>query len=65
MAYQSLCPECGRPLVLASCVCYNIRDVYIYSDGFSLDEAKSLDTSDEITRCCKCGWTGPLVELED
>ena len=65
MAYRSLCPECKSVLVLASCVCYNIRGVYVFEDGFCLDEARNIDTSDEITRCPLGGWIGPLEELED
>ena len=65
MTYRSMCPECKSILQLVSCVCYNIRGVYVFEDGFCLEGARSMDTSDEITRCPMCGWTGPLEELGD
>ena len=65
MTYQTVCDECGGYLELASCVCYNIRDVPIFASGFSITDARGLDTSDEIVRCVECGRISPLEELED
>ena len=64
MTYRTTCPKCEGPLMLFSCVVWDIEGVWIERDGFSVSDAKRFSTSDERVRCRLCKWIGDL-ETED
>lgn len=65
MTYRTSCPVCGGGLYLASCAAWGIEGVPICKDGFDLNDARQLSTSDEVVRCEDCEWIGDLAMEED
>lgn len=58
MAFVHECPKCGGNLFIVSGT-FATR-IPIYPDGFSTEDAKYFDTSDEVVECGDCKYTGPL-----
>jgi hypothetical protein len=65
--WQTICPDCGvadqLEIYAATISC---RGVYLNGDGFSLVDAKQIDTDDERVRCTACNseWDLGFLALE-
>jgi len=64
--FRTSCPRCGAAEEDACLeVVYaevSLGGVPLQEDGFSLSDAKSMDTTNELVKCHACNWTFPLGE---
>jgi uncharacterized protein YbaR (Trm112 family) len=66
MAFKTQCPYCkeGEHLVVVSGTFY-ATGMALSEDGFAFQEAKNIDTEDEIVRCGLCNKEFPLSEVTE
>lgn len=62
--FMDTCPVCGYKgaLEVESCVCH-LKGVILESDGFVIQQARRIDTHNEIIRCGRCNTDFSLNAL--
>lgn len=65
MAFITVCPKCGHDRLLLISFSATCAGVLISEDGFNVNDANQMDTSDEVVHCGSCDYQGPLASDDD
>lgn len=63
--FNTTCPKCSHDGLMLIAFTATCAGVPISKDGFNVNDANQLDTSDEVVHCGNCDYKGPLTSDDD